>query len=227
MGGGTAVAMAVGGVLAAISAFAVIGGGLTISALSSREVIVVLLGVQLAVQMFSIVAAFFKKGAPFETTGSQKIQFIFGSGGLLEPVCSFEQRSLQHLMDLGSGEGAVVRAAVRQGGFGRATGIEINPALVALSRVRSLLRLPSERFRLQCMWTADVSDVDVIFVYGLSPIMERLGTKLATELPAGAHIVSNAFPFLGTPGLVKVDQRLVEGSGMVFMYRVDKQKACQ
>ena len=50
-----------------------------------------------------------------------------------------------------------MRAAVRQGGFGRATGFEINPSLVWFSRMRSMLN-PTERFHVRDLWKADVSD---------------------------------------------------------------------
>lgn len=188
-------------------------------------------GVLNAVLAYSFVSAWFRKGAPFVPSAATKIQAIFGAGGLLERVCCSQQRRSAHLVDLGSGGGTLVRAAVRQGGFGRATGIEINPALVAFSKMRSIFNLPSERFRLQCMWTADVSDADVIFVYGVPSILGRLGEKLVDELPEGAHVVSNSFPFTQTRGLVELDRRWVEAglkdmsaddSSAVFLYRVDK-----
>lgn len=93
-------------------------------------------------------------------------------------------------MDLGSGGGALVRAAIRQGGFGRATGYEINPALVGLSWLRAA---PGETHRLQSLWDADLSDADVCIVYGVPSMLGELGVKLREELPSGSYVVSNLF----------------------------------
>lgn len=41
----------------------------------------------------------------------------------------------------------------------------------------------------------DVSSFDIVFVCGLTRIMERLEKKLKAELKPGARIASNAFTF--------------------------------
>ena len=85
--------------------------------------------------LYSDLSAWLRLGAPFVPTAQTKIDAIFGVDGLLSMV----QNERKHLVDLGSGAGGLVRAAVRQGGFGRATGYEINGALLSYARLRSLL----------------------------------------------------------------------------------------
>ena len=43
------------------------------------------------------------------------------------------------------------------------------------------------------LWEVNLSNVDVIAVYGLYPIMDRLGKKIEKEATPGSIIVSNLF----------------------------------
>ena len=43
------------------------------------------------------------------------------------------------------------------------------------------------------LWKVDLSNVDVIAVYGLYPIMERLGKKIENEGAKGTLVISNVF----------------------------------
>tara|TARA_B110001452_G_scaffold31339_1_gene24551 strand:+ start:3520 stop:3915 length:396 start_codon:yes stop_codon:yes gene_type:complete len=107
-----------------------------------------------AVMLYSFGYAWLRRGAPFVPTAQRKLDAIFGPSGLLQPL-----RSRSHLVDLGSGGGATVRAAVREGGFGRATGYD--PTLVGYSQLRSAL-CPNERHRLKSLWEAELHDADVV-----------------------------------------------------------------
>ena len=178
--------------------------------------------------LYSFGSAWFRRGAPFVPTAQRKVEAIFGRSGLLRKLPP--QRS--HMIDLGSGGGALVRAAVRQGGFRRATGFEINGPLVAYSKLRSALN-PAERFRLESLWTADVTDADLVFVYGVPSILGELQQKLSAELPPGAHVVSNAFPFPKHAAWTEVERRWVEAgmaqgtlddSSQVYLYRVERKE---
>lgn len=176
------------------------------------------------VLLYSFGSAWFRRGAPFVPTAQRKLDAIFHrERGLLRSL-----PTRRHLVDLGSGGGALVRAAVRQGGFERSTGYEINGALVAYARMRSL-RDANESHLLRSLWDADVRDADVVFVYGVPSILNDLQAKLAAELPAGAHVVSNAFPFTKSPAWVEVERTWVEAglsqatlddSSNVFLYRL-------
>mmetsp|Transcript_4824 Transcript_4824/g.7278 ORF Transcript_4824/g.7278 Transcript_4824/m.7278 type:complete len:92 (-) Transcript_4824:497-772(-) len=53
------------------------------------------------------------------------------------------------------------------------------------------------RFHMQDLWAVDLSKADVVAVYGLHPIMKRLGAKMKSELKPGAIVVSNVFTIPG------------------------------
>jgi hypothetical protein len=172
----------------------------------------------------SFIAALRGTGAPFVPTARRKVQAIFSKGGLLaKALASRPGARAKHLVDLGSGEGMIVRAAAREGVFERATGYEINPALVAIARLQSLGAGQRERHLCTSMWHADLSDADVVMVYGVPPIMARLASKLRDELPAHALVVSNAYKFdcLGPPLFVEYIRTPAwspDGSGPVYVY---------
>ena len=66
---------------------------------------------------------------------------------------------------------------------------------------RRLLQAPkywsTTQFRLRDIWKVDLRDVDVVAVYGLTPIMEKLGVKLQRELAPGSIVLSNVFSIPG------------------------------
>ena len=66
---------------------------------------------------------------------------------------------------------------------------------------RRLLQAPmywsTTEFMRRDLWKVDLSDVDVVAVYGLNPIMDKLGVKLQEELKPGAVVLSNVFSIPG------------------------------
>ena len=170
------------GHLPARSRSSAVESGLEVAVLASAGVA--------AVFSYSFASAWLRRGAPFVPTAKRKIDRLFAANdGILSRIPRDRRREM-HVIDLGSGGGALVRAAIRQGGFGRATGYEINPALVALSWLQSAT---GEAYRLQSLWEADLSDADVCLVYGVPSMLGELGEKCASELPAGSYVVSNIF----------------------------------
>lgn len=173
------------------------------------------------------------RGAPFVPTARQKLQVLFGEGGCLRPgssTCVLDAQALSareiHLVDLGSGDGSIVRAATRMGGYGRATGYEINPALVRWSELQSA-GAANEQYREESLWHAALDDADVVVVYGLPEIMAEMGEKLGNELREGAVVVSNAYRIPERDTLRLVREVPVEtagwdpdGSSSLWLYRV-------
>lgn len=104
-------------------------------------------------------------------------------------------RAGERAVDLGSGDGRVVMAMARAGA--EAHGFEINPGLVLWSRLRiAMAGLRGKAFvHLGSFWSQDLSSYQVVTVYGLPKLMQRLQTKLRTELPAHARVISNIFKF--------------------------------
>nr|WP_246325251.1 methyltransferase domain-containing protein [Dissulfurirhabdus thermomarina] len=101
----------------------------------------------------------------------------------------------QHLVDLGCGDGRVLRLAARRHGA-RATGFELNP--LAYLRARLACRgLPGVSVRREDFWKADLSGADAVFCYLCPDVMARLARKLSGELRPGTRVVSCNFEIPG------------------------------
>lgn len=53
------------------------------------------------------------------------------------------------------------------------------------------------QFYMNDLWKVNLSNVDVLAMYGLQPIMKDLGGKLQNELRPGSIVVSNVFAIPG------------------------------
>lgn len=99
----------------------------------------------------------------------------------------------ERLIDLGSGDGRIVLEAARRGAF--AEGIEIDAELVDRARRKvELEELQSRaRFTRGDLFQAVLRDADIVTLYLLTSVNQRLRPKLLTELRPGARVVSHAF----------------------------------
>ncbi len=114
--------------------------------------------------------------------------------------------------DLGSGDGRVVISLAKQGA--EAHGYEVNPILVFVSR-RNIRKagLEGKAFiHWRSFWSASLSGYDIVTVFQVNFIMEKLEVKLRRELPAGTRIVSHHWIF---PNLEPVRK-----SADVYLYRL-------
>lgn len=96
------------------------------------------------------------------------------------------------VMDLGSGDGAIVITAAKRGA--RAIGIEYNPDLVQLSRNLAAAQGVGEKatFMQADLFTTDLSNATVVTMFLLPSINLKLRSTLL-ELKAGTRVVSNTF----------------------------------
>jgi len=125
-------------------------------------------------------------GAPFLPISREKIE---------KAIELVKLQSGEKIVDLGSGDGRILIACARKGG--RAVGFEINPFLVWKANrnikkegLESLAKAKWSNF-----WWENLSDFDVVFVYGISHIMKALEKKLLRELKPGTKVVSFIFKF--------------------------------
>lgn len=112
----------------------------------------------------------------------------------------------QKAVDLGAGDGRIVIEMAKRGAI--AVGYEIDKQRAKLS----LENIKKENLEDKAIvfngnfWYVDLSRFDIVTLYGITGIMERLEKKLKTELKEGARIVSNFFTFPGlTPEIEKED----------------------
>ena len=148
--------------------------------------------------LLSLPPVLLRRGAPYLPTFGTKLNSMFD---LVRHHISHSQY-MQHkqgglrFVDLGSGDGRVVFRAAREQMFVSSVGYEINPALHLFASARRLL-MPrywySTKFYMTDLWKTKLHEYDVVAVYGLSPIMQRLGEKLKDELRPGSIVVSNVF----------------------------------
>lgn len=96
------------------------------------------------------------------------------------------------LVDLGSGDGSTVLIASQLGA--QATGVEINPALNLVARIRKILRNRNgARFKTKSIFKENLSQYNVVYLYLFPELVSKLVPKLQTELKPGSIIISNTF----------------------------------
>ncbi|MDD5146152.1 MAG: class I SAM-dependent methyltransferase [Candidatus Pacebacteria bacterium] len=125
------------------------------------------------------------RGAPYVPTHQERIEKAF-SMIVLQPE--------QKIVDLGSGDGRILLAAAARGA--KAYGLEINPFLAVRAQQAARKKGLADKV-FSCwanFWWKDLSDYDVVFVYGIPYIMKGLAKKLQRELKPGARVVAFVFP---------------------------------
>ena len=107
----------------------------------------------------------------------------------------------ERFVDLGCGDGRVVIEAAERFGA-EATGYEIALPMILVCLLRK--RREQVHFIYKSLFKADLSDVDVVYLFGTPPTLRgKLTAKLARELKPGARVVSYAFSLDGwTPTAV-------------------------
>jgi len=98
-----------------------------------------------------------------------------------------------HVIDLGTGDGRIAIAAAERGAT--ALGIDIDPVLVAEARgkAREAGVAARTRFLAQDLFETPLGDADVVTMFLLPEVNQRLRPRLLAELRPGAHVVSHAF----------------------------------
>lgn len=145
-------------------------------------------------------------GAPYVPSNRKEVARAFDE---LYPVGPSDV-----LVDIGSGDGVVLRLAVERGA--RAVGYELNPLLVVISRL--LLRsYPGATVYLANFWRATLPpDTTVVYTFGDSRDIKKMANKVAET----ASMVGRPIAFISyaieVPGMDPVKK-----VGAHFLYRVE------
>ena len=101
-----------------------------------------------------------------------------------------------HVIDLGSGDGRIVRTAARRLGA-TGVGVEIDDQLVSMAQDAAAKDGVTTRaqFVSHDLWTFDTSKASVVTVYLLPRALPRLKQKLLAELKPGTRVVAHDYPF--------------------------------
>jgi hypothetical protein len=103
----------------------------------------------------------------------------------------------QTLIDLGSGDGRLLRAAAKQGI--RCIGYEINPFMVIISKIVCWRYRRLVTIQLANFWRVELPAADVIYVFLLPKYMERLDRRLAAQIHRPTRLISYAFKIPNRP----------------------------
>ena len=124
----------------------------------------------------------------------------------------------QTLVDLGCGDGRVLRLARRHYRV-KAVGYEVN--LLAYLKARLLnIGISGIEIKRKNFWLQNLAYADVVFCYLYPDVMRKLAIKLQNELKPGSLIVSCNFP---VPGFKPVRVLRPEGAlhrDPLYIYRV-------
>lgn len=148
------------------------------------------------------------RGALYVSTARRRVEAV---------LAALDLRPGQRLIDLGCGDGRVLRAAVRRCAI-RAEGYELNPLAYGKARLLSLGKGSISLHR-RNFWQADLSTADVVFCYLFPDVMAPLAHKLHRELKAGSMVASCNFPLPGwvPEKILRPEGRLTNDP--VYIYR--------
>jgi ribosomal protein L11 methylase PrmA len=149
-----------------------------------------ILGLKLIIALVALLAAVTSvaavaTGAPFVVTEDKRIKAMLALAGDVKG---------KKMVDLGAGDGRIVIAFAQAGAD--ALGYDINPWLVlrANRKIRAL-KLSNAHMYWRSFWRIDLGEFDVITLYGIPYIMQRLEEKLQRERKPSTVILSNSFRF--------------------------------
>lgn len=112
------------------------------------------------------------RGAPYVPTHRRKLKQVLDI---------LKLKSNDMIVDLGSGDGSLLKAAAKQGL--RAVGYEINPFLCLISWLRCLPQHSLVTVKLRDFWLTDLPpDTKAVFIFLAGPYMNHLGRKLEHEM---------------------------------------------
>ena len=101
----------------------------------------------------------------------------------------------QTLLELGSGDGRVLRQAARRGI--KAVGYEINPILVIVSYIVTFKYRRHVTIKWRNYWRADWPQADGIYVFLLDKYMVKLDKKIRRQKPRPPKLASFAWKMPG------------------------------
>jgi hypothetical protein len=132
------------------------------------------------------------------------IIFLFGFvvlfGAPYVPTLKDQQEAALHLLDLkpgqtllelGSGDGRVLRRAAAEGI--NTIGYELNPILVVASYLHTFKYRKKVKIIWGNYWTKSWPEADGVYVFLQKKYMSRLNSKIVQELPEPVKIASYAF----------------------------------
>ena len=133
--------------------------------------------------LFTLLTLFFK-GAPYVPTPRKRIKEILELAEVNQDTTS---------LDLGSGDGRVVRAFAKAG-VKKAIGLELNPIIFVFSKLLSFINpsisTKSTEIKFKNIWDYNLKEVDVLTIFFVPTFMDKLEEKILAEMKEGSKIIS-------------------------------------
>lgn len=101
----------------------------------------------------------------------------------------------QTLIDLGSGDGRLLKAAAAQGV--RCIGYEINPYLVVISRIVCWRYRKLVSIHTADIWHIKLPPADAVYIFALDRYMVKLDQKFKAEIVTPTNVISYIFQMPG------------------------------
>lgn len=141
-------------------------------------------------------------------------------------IDSLPMTGTERVVDLGCGDGSMLFGIARKYPGIHAVGVDISILPLAIGMVRRWVSrwragdhkgLPytNVRLRLANLWTTDVREADLVFVFLMEKAYPKLVKKLAVELGDNARVAVEVWPL---PGIEATETLREEGLLPVYIY---------
>jgi len=148
------------------------------------------------------------KGAPYVPTSQKRVDKILKEAHL---------KKGQTFLELGSGDGRIVRTAVRQYGV-TGIGIDINPVLTFIARLYAKKeKLNTIFFKTQNVFDSDLSKAHVIYIFLMPALILKLIPRFS-KLPKKTILISHGFKIEGWDS--KIYKTIKTEPFSTFYYRI-------
>lgn len=130
------------------------------------------------------------KGSPYVATRKKRVEEILREANL---------KKGKLFIELGSGDGRIVRTAVKIFGV-RGIGIDVNPLLILWARILVRLTFQEKKaitFKVENIFDTDLTKADYIYLFLMPKMIEELSKKMEKELKNDALVISHGFPIKG------------------------------
>lgn len=148
---------------------------------------IIVLGFIAAYAVFSLYS--WLKGAPYVPTNNQEIETILKQAQL---------QTGQYFLELGCGDGRVLRKAAEQYGV-KGKGVDINPLVLKFAQIKaSLKKLKDIQFTNEDVRKTELSQADVIYIFLFPELVSQIRDNLLNNTKQQAMIIAHGFkiPFL-------------------------------
>ncbi len=126
-------------------------------------------------------------GSPYVPTKQKEAEFILSE---LKP------KNGKLLVELGSGDGRLVRTAVKKYGV-RGLGIDINPLIVLYAKLLAKIHKISCTFDHRNIFDGEYRNADYIYLFLMPEILKKLLPVFENQLKKNTVVVSHGFRLIG------------------------------